>query len=337
MTTPAAPSPALFIDTLGAFHRTATLRAAIELGIFTAIGAEAAAPGIIAERCRASERGVRVLCDHLTILGFLVKENDQYRLTLDSATFLDSRSPAYMGGIVKVMLSPVIMDGFSALTEAARKGGTVASQEGSVAPDHPMWVDFAQHMLPMSAPGAAALAELLPFDVERPLKVLDIAAGHGLYGISVAQRFPKAEVTALDWENVLQVASESAKTAGVADRHKTLAGSAFEVDFGAGYDLILITNFLHHFDSATGESVLRKCRASLAEGGIVATLEFVSSDDRISSPHAVVLSVVMLASTPGGDTYTLHELEEMAKRAGFSRTEARPLPWSGNTVLFSYP
>lgn len=337
MTTPAAPSPALIIDTLNAFQRTATLRAAIELGIFTAIGSEAAAPGVIAERCRASERGVRILCDYLAVLGFLVKENDQYRLTPDSAVFLDSRSPAYLGGITTFVLSPMIMDSFAALTEAARKGGTASSPQGTVAPDHPVWVDFARAMVPMAAPGAAALPELLPFDADRPLKVLDIAAGHGLYGIGVARRFPKAEVTALDWANVLQVASENAKTAGVADRHKLLPGSAFDVDFGAGYNLILLTNFLHHFDPPTCGSVLRKCRAALAEGGIVATLEFVPSADRLSPPQAVAFSVVMLASTPSGDAYTFQELEGMAKRAGFSRTDARPLSGSVSTVLFSYP
>ena len=55
-------------------------------------------------------------------------------------------------------------------------------------------------------------------------------------------------MVALDWASVLEVAKENAQAAGVADRYTTLEGSAFDVDYGSGYDLVLLTNFLHHFD-----------------------------------------------------------------------------------------
>src|SRR5207253_3604413 len=95
------------------------------------------------------------------------------------------------------------------------------------------------------------------------LKILDIAAGHGLYGLAFAKRNPKAEVTAVDWANVLEVAKENAQAAGVSDRYHTRAGSAFDVDYGNGYDLVLLTNFLHHFDPPTCEMLLRKVRSAL--------------------------------------------------------------------------
>ena len=63
-------------------------------------------------------------------------------------------------------------------------------------------------------------------------KVLDIAASHGLFGITVAQRLPKAHIYALDWANVLEVARENAAKQGLADRYHLLPGSAFEVDYG---------------------------------------------------------------------------------------------------------
>src|SRR5258706_4316757 len=104
------------------------------------------------------------------------------------------------------------------------------------------------------------------------LRVLDIAAGHGMYGITFAQKNPNAEVTALDWPNVLEVARENALAAGVIDRFKTIEGSAFDVEFGIGYDLVLLTNFLHHFDVAGCETLLRKVHAALGNGGRVVTL-----------------------------------------------------------------
>ena len=79
-------------------------------------------------------------------------------------------------------------------------------------------------------------------------KVLDIAAGHGMYGVTIAKQNPNAEIFAVDWPQVLQVAEENANAAGVAARYHKIPGSAFEVDFGNDYDLVLLTGFLHHFD-----------------------------------------------------------------------------------------
>src|SRR5438270_406995 len=71
-------------------------------------------------------------------------------------------------------------------------------------------------------------------------KVLDIAAGHGIFGITVAQHNPEAHIYAADWPKVLEVAAQNAKAAGVAARHHLIAGSAFDTEFGGGYDLVLI-------------------------------------------------------------------------------------------------
>jgi 2-polyprenyl-3-methyl-5-hydroxy-6-metoxy-1,4-benzoquinol methylase len=79
------------------------------------------------------------------------------------------------------------------------------------------------------------------------MRVLDIAAGHGLFGIEIAKQNPHARVTGLDWAPVLRVALDNARKAGVQDRYDMLPGDAFEVDFGGPYDAVLLTNFLHHF------------------------------------------------------------------------------------------
>jgi hypothetical protein len=79
------PSPALFFETLNAYQRTQCLKGAIELDLFTAIGEGAHTADAIAERCNASERGIRILSDFLVVNGFLTKENNSYDLTMDSA------------------------------------------------------------------------------------------------------------------------------------------------------------------------------------------------------------------------------------------------------------
>ncbi len=334
--TPQQPSPLLFFQTVNAYQRTEGLKAAIELDLFTAIAEGNATAQQIAQRTGASERGTRILCDFLCVMGFLSREDGRYALTLDSATFLDKRSPAYMGGVIDFMLSPMLTEGFKDLTGAVRKGGTVVSDEGTIAPDHPIWVKFAQAMAPMMALPAQLIAKLVDGKADRKLKILDIAAGHGLFGIAFAKNNPQAEVVALDWPGVLEVARENAKNAGVTDRYSTIEGSAFEVDFGNGYDLALLTNFLHHFDPPTCEELARKIHSALNDDGRAVTLEFVPNEDRISPPEAAVFSVVMLAGTPSGDAYTFSELERIFSNAGYARSELHQLPPSIQQVIISY-
>src|SRR5205807_4985652 len=198
------PSPLLFFKTLTAYQNTAALKAALDLKLFTALGQARMTAGEIATKRGATERGVRMLCDFLTILGFLEKNGDRYSLTSDTAVFLDENSPAYAGRAATFLLSPTIRAAFDDLAAAVRKGGTALSEEGTMAPDHPVWVDFARGMAPMMIPPAQMLAELLPLESERSTRILDVAAGHGVYGIAVAKKYPLAQIVAVDWAPVLK-------------------------------------------------------------------------------------------------------------------------------------
>jgi SAM-dependent methyltransferase len=320
------PSPQLFFQTVNAHQRTEALKAAIELEVFTAIGEGNTTASAIANRCQTAERGMRILCDYLTIMGMLTKNDDQYALTLDSATFLDQRSPAYLGGTIGFLSTPELLEGSRNMTEAVRKGGTAIDNEGTIKPDNPIWVKFARAMAPMMVMPAQMMVKLVDPNADRKLKILDIAAGHGLFGISFARNNPQAEIHAVDWKAVLEVAKENAQKAGVADRYHPIEGSAFDVEFGSGYDLVLITNFLHHFDAPTNELLLRKIHDSLADGGRVATLEFIPNDDRVTPPDSAGFSMMMLVGTPSGDAYPFAELEKMFANAGFSRSTLHPLP-----------
>jgi ubiquinone/menaquinone biosynthesis C-methylase UbiE len=337
MSTSAAqqPSPQLFFQTINAHQRTEALKAAIELEVFTAIGEGNTTAAEIAKRCQSSEKGMRVLCDYLTIMEMLTKQADRYALTLDSSVFLDKKSPAYLGGATEFLCSPMLTAGAKDIAGAVRKGGTVMENDGTIGPDNPVWVKFAQAMAPMMALPAQLMAKLVDPNADRKLRILDIAAGHGLFGIAFATHNPQAEITALDWKAVLEVAKENAQKAGVLDRYQTIEGSAFDVDFGTGYDLVLLTNFLHHFDSPTCETLLLKVRAALADGGRAVTLEFIPNEDRVTPPDTAGFSMMMLTSTPAGDAYTFPELERMFANAGFSRSTFHPLPPTIQQVVIS--
>jgi SAM-dependent methyltransferase len=321
-------------DTINAHQRTEAIKAAIELSVFSAIAGGNSSAQQIAQACGASERGTRILCDYLVIICFLNKQDGVYSLTPDSAMFLDRSSPAYMGTVIEFMLSPMLTDNFKDLTEVVKRGGSVL-ERSTVAPDHPVWVKFARAMAPMMAMPSQLLAQLVDPTPNKPKKVLDIAAGHGLFGLAFAKRNPQAEVTAIDWSTVLEVAKDNAQLAGVSERYQTRPGSAFDVDYGTGYDIVLLTNFLHHFDPETCEELLRKVYAALADGGRAVTLEFVPNPDRVSPPQAAAFSLMMLGSTPGGDAYTFAELETMSRNVGFKQSELHELPPTIQRVVIS--
>lgn len=320
------PSPDLFFEAALAFERTAALKAAIDLDVFTALADGSRTAPEIAVECGAAERGIRILCNYLTTLGFLEKIDDVFGLTPVSAAFLSKRSQAYLGGTLAFLTAPDVVRNFDALTETVRRGTIPPSANNTVSQENPAWVTFAEAMAPMMMPNAVALANILA--PAGDARVLDIAAGHGLFGIMLAQRNPRTEIVAVDWTAVLAVARNNAVKMGVGERYRTIAGDAFTVDFGSAFDVALVTNFLHHFDIETNVVFMRKVATALKPGGRVALLEFVPGEDGVSPPIPAQFGLMMLAGTPAGEVYTLRKLEDILQRAGFSHVvpHATPTP-----------
>ena len=321
-------------DTAIAYQKTAALIAAVKLDIFTAIGRETMSAEELASKTGASVRGLRILCDFLTVIDLLKKEDLRYSLTHSSGVFLDASSPFAMGSIVDFVAAPEMLAlFFDDPASYVRRGG--ANGLTNVAPDHPVWVRFARAMVPFAKVTAKRVASYVATLPESPNSVLDIAAGHGLYGIEIAKSVPNARVTAVDWKDVLAVARGHAQEAGVNNRFHYLAGNALELDWGPEFDLILLPNFLHHFDEQTCTSLLRKVKGRLAVGGTALAVDFVPNEDRVSPPVPGMFAFWMLASTPGGDAYTARELNRMAKNAGFSAARSRSLaPTPESLIVF---
>jgi hypothetical protein len=324
-----APDPGLIMQILNAYQQTYALKAAIELDLFTHIAAGITAPAPLAKASAATERGVRILCDYLTILGMLTKSDGLYGLSPTAAAFLTKSSPTYMGPAAAFLTHEKILGPARNLTETIQTG--FPANVDTLEPDNFVWVDFARDMAPFMRLGSRIMAE----KVGPAKKVLDISAGHGLFGLSVGKLNPEAQIYGQDWANVLEVAKENAAKMGLAERFHTIPGSAFEVDLGSGYDLVLLPNFLHHFDAPTNVGLLKRVHAALAPGGRAATVEFMPNEDRVTPPMAASFSVQMLIGTSGGDAFTFRELEKMFADAGFAGSTAIPLDPSPETLIIS--
>jgi len=158
----AAPlNPGLIFEMVQSHQRTAALKAAIELDVFRAVGEGPGDAASIARHAKASERGIRILCDFLVINGVLAKENGKYRHTPTSAAFLDPNSPACMASVAKFLSTPELREPFERLAEVVRDGRTTLPGDGTVEPENPVWVLFAEQMAPMMGPMAGPLGAVV--------------------------------------------------------------------------------------------------------------------------------------------------------------------------------
>jgi hypothetical protein len=140
---------------------------------------------------------------------------------------------------------------------------------------------------------------------------------------------------------VLEVAVETAQAAGIGERFETRAGSAFDAELGGPYDLVLIPNFLHHFDPATCVAFLARVSASLREpqgerpGGAAAIVEYTPDASRVAPPVPALFALSMLTGTPAGDAYTAEELAAMCRLADLGDVAIAPLAQTQQTLLLA--
>jgi hypothetical protein len=319
------------MEAVNGLQKAAVARAAIELSVFTHLAHGLATAEEVAAACACAPKGMRILLDALTVLDLIRKQHDRYALTRDSALFLDRDSPQYMGDCVEFLHAPFMQSAFLHFTAAVRQGGASADPAGTITPEHPVWVRYARDMMPLALPQARQAAALAG-TVE---SVLDVAAGHGMFGITVLQASANARCLAVDWPNVLELAQENAVSAGVEGRYETRPGSAFEADLGSAHDLVLLPNFLHHFDYPACVSMLRRVHAAMRPGGRLFVIELIPHEDRVTPSAPAWFATMMLATTPAGDAYTLSEYAAMLAAAGFSAPESFPVPGSARTLLIS--
>lgn len=325
------PSPDKFFETMVAYQRTAALKAALDLDLFTAIGEGQKTVSALAARVHGVERAMRMLCDSLVALGFLNKGENSYGLTADSAAFLDKRSPAYVGTARNFLASPLVVDGFRDLAAVVRSGRPMSDQPFAEEYKHAAWAEFARNMAPLSYLVAQETAKLL--DQNSTIKVLDVAAGHGMFGIAMAQQNPRAKIVALDWPPILAVAEENAKRFAVSERYTLLPGNALEADLGTGFDAAVMPNVMHLWDRPTNVRFLKKIHAALAPKGRGVIVEFVPNEDRVSPPVPALFALNMLANTSAGDIYTVSEHRAMLREAGFPACQVQQLPRTPHTTI----
>ena len=326
-----APGPDIIIEQLLGCPKPAALNAALKADLFTLIARGSHEPAAMAARTGHEARRLRILCDYLAVNSLLEKRGAAYRLTPASAAFLDARSPDYIGVIADFLAS-----GEAFARYLSRPERFLEATAGRTAPDaaeRAEWVVFAKAMGDFVKGTAEQTAAAIAAWLEPPTRILDIAAGSGVFSRLLARSLPTARFTLLDLPEVIE--QSRAENAGDAlyNRSNLVGGDAFDVDWGEGYDLVLLSNFLHHFSSRDCGALFRKARRAITNTGQVAVVDFVPDEARLSPPFAVAFAFNMLVATAEGDTYTRLELEAMAREAGLVPVSCQALANSPASLL----
>ncbi|MBI1373393.1 MAG: methyltransferase domain-containing protein [Phycisphaera sp.] len=309
------------------------LETAVVHGYFDTLAESPKTADDVAAATGTSPRGARVILTALVSLELLARDDDgRYRLTAESDAFLVSGRPAYRGGIIR-HTSTQLIPRWMGIHDVVRTGRPVSSvnQQGAGAE---FFEQFVESLFPMSRAAAAALAgELRIAEASDTVSVLDIAAGSGVWSITLAEQSPHVRVTAVDWPGVIPVTKRVAERQGVADRVTFVEGDLKEADFGSGHHVATLGHILHSEGEQRSRDLVAKVHDALAPGGTIAIAEWIMDDDRRGPAGAALFAVNMLVNTDEGDTFTFAEMSSWLADAGFVNVRLFDAPSMSPLIL----
>ncbi len=325
---PVTLSAAPILDILTGVERAGVLRAAIELKVFDGLAEQAASAATLARELGTSERGMRILLSALAGLGLLQVGGDgRYALNDLSRRYLLSESLQYVGGLAQVYSADLMWETFRDFKSAVIAGKSTLAQNIE-ADDHPYWQEFSAGIESTSRTTARRVVALLDEWTARQarLRILDVACGNGIYGFTFAQKYPQAQVTGLDWPSVASVTEGFARQFGVAERARVIGGDIFSVEIPGQYELVIMSQILHHFDPERCRQLIARARAVLAPGGKLLISDFMTTAiDPALDPLPRLFAAQMLGLTDCGDTYAVSFIQSLLLEQGFTEVKAQPL------------
>lgn len=285
----------------------------------------------------ASERGLTAIMNALVGLDFLRKDDaGRFALTPESSAFLVSTKPGFMGGLIRHS-SEHLIPRWLHINEVVATGKPVAAVNQEKTGGQ-FFHDFVTDILPMSYPAAQFLAKEMKFgDSRDPVRVLDLAAGSGVWGIAQAQASPHVKVTAVDWPEVIPVTRKTVSRFGLADRFSFVEGDLHDADFGSGYQLATLGQILHSEGEALSRRLLSKTFAALASGGTIAIAEFLVNQERTGPVTGLFFAVNMLINTENGTTWSFEEISAWLADAGFTNARTLASPGASPLILATKP
>lgn len=311
--------------------------AAVSNKVFDSLANEPKTVEQVSSQTGSSQRGVRIVMNALVGLQLLTKDrHEKYSLTPESEAFLLSNKPGTLAGFFGMVRTHILPD-WLGLTDAVRTGAPpIALNQQAHGPE--FFSVLVENIIPMSYPAATKLGQSLKLAKSRkPVRVLDIAAGSGIWGIALAQQSPQVRVTAQDWAEMIPTTKRIAQKFGVADRFSYIEGDVLEADFGSGFHLATLGHILHTEGEERSRKLLKKVLRALGSGATIAIGEWLVKDDRTGPPNGLMFAVNMLVHSEEGDTFSFNEIKSWLEEAGFKKVRKLDVPGPSPLVLATKP
>ena len=284
-----------------------------------------------------SARGLRTIMDALVGLELLKKDRQsRYSLTPESQAFLISEKPGTLAGFFGSIL-PVMISRWLRLSDVVRDGRpAVAVNQETEGTE--FFSELVETIIPMSYPAAQKLADHLKVaKAKQPLRVIDLAAGSGIWGIAMVQKSQQVRVTAIDWAGMIPTTKRITEKFDACDRFDFIEGDLSEANFGSGHDIATLGHILHSEGEQRGRQLLKKTFHALKSGGTIAIAEWLVNDDRTKPLPSLMFSVQMLVNTETGDTFSFNEIKKWLEEAGFEKVRKLEAPGPSPLILATKP
>lgn len=303
------------------------LKTAVELDVFSILNEKAMTAGELAAGCQANERGMLVLIQALTAMEFVHKSGDQFALTDISKTYLVKSSPLYFGEYI--LFKDKLDEGWNQLGQVVRTGQPFLHVNDDKTAQE-FFPKLAAAIFPINYSGAQLVADHLKIESQGELRILDLAAGTGVWSIPAAQANKKVKVDALDFPAVIEVTKKFAAKFGVSDQYSYLQGNWRDIKLqSATYDYIYLGHILHSEGREVGTELLKFCANALKPGGIVVVAEFIMNEDHTGPVFAALFEINMMIATTRGCAFSVKELDTMFAAAGLGKGDRLELPFWG--------
>jgi ubiquinone/menaquinone biosynthesis C-methylase UbiE len=313
------------------------ISAAVNTKVFDVLRSGSKTVDQVKQQTRAAARGLRAIMDALVGLELLKKDRQsRYSLTPESHAFLVSDKAGTLAGFFGSIL-PVMISRWLRLTDIVRNGQpAVAVNQETEGTE--FFSQLVETIIPMSYAGAQKLSEHLKVaNAKDEMRVIDLAAGSGIWGIALAQKSPRLRVTAVDWAGMIPTTKRITQKFGVRDRFDFIEGDLLEAKFGNGYEVATLGHILHSEGEERSRQLLKKIFRTLKSGGTIAIAEWLVSDDRTKPLPSLMFSVQMLVNTEKGDTFSFNQIKRWLEEAGFKKVRKLKAPGPSPLILATKP
>ena len=312
------------------FWPSKTLLSAVELDLFSHLGAESISGEEVGARLALHPRAIYDFLDALVALGFLEREgegtNGRYRNSAETAAFLDKQSPTYVGGFLE-MCNTRLYGVWGELTEALKSGEPQSEVKlkpffEEIYSDPAKLEQFMQAMSSLSRGDFDPLARRFDFGSYRT--VCDVGGATGRLCMTLAGRYSHLRCTTYDQPVVAPIAERSIAAAGLSDRITVASGDFFTGELPEA-DVIIMGHILHDWNLDRKRQLISAAYRALPAGGAFIVVEHLIDDARRDNVFGLMMSLNMLLTFGDAFDFTGSDFAGWCREAGFGDIEILPL------------